>query len=513
MLLLLTPLSNVELVQAQGKEADVFVAQAMLAYEDKQYDQALKALREALEMDPDNLEAQYYLGLVLSAQQKFTEAAAALENAHTKAPEDLAIAYHLGVAYFALERYDQAEPLLTKVFAGQPQTENLGYYVGFMRYRHKDYQGALRAFQTGAVTDPNIRQLTKFYAGLTLAILGLPEQAAGELEEATRIRTVSPLTGPADRLRDTVIASRESGERRLRGEVRIGAFYDTNVAINPLASSDSIAEDLRKRRTNTPGELASVRLDYAWFRSGGWESTLSYSYFQTVNNKVAFYNVQNQFVGLGGSYRGQIAAMPFQIGVQYTYDDTSLRDSHFLSRNSANAYATLVENQMHLTTLQGRFQQKDFTTSFLPLPEDIRDGQNWMAGITHVMRFAGDKHYFRIGYQYDTENSVGPNWSYRGHRALAGFQYTVPWQAIRFKYDYDIYKRTYPIPNSLFPQDAPYSVVQKVVEQNHVVRLEYPLPNDFTFVTDFQGTWSQANLPVFFNYNRKIVTVSLSWSY
>jgi hypothetical protein len=208
-------------------------------------------------------------------------------------------------------------------------------------------------------------------------------------------------------------------------------------------------------------------LDYAWFRSGGWESTLSYSYFQTINNQVAFFNVQNQFVGLGGSYRGQVAAMPFQVGVQYTYDDTSLRDFHFLSRNSVNAYATLVEDQTHLTTVQGRFQQKDFTTTFLPLPEDIRDGQNWMAGITHVMRFAGDKHYFRIGYQYDTENSVGPNWSYRGHRALAGFQYTLPWKEIRLKYDYDIYKRTYPIPNSLFPQDAPYTTVQKVLEQNH----------------------------------------------
>lgn len=46
-----------------------------------------------------------------------------------------------------------------------------------------------------------------------------------------------------------------------------------------------------------------------------------------------------------------------------------------------------------------------------------------------------------------------------------------------------------------------------------MVRFEYPLPDDFTLVTDFQGTWSQANLPVFFNYNRKIVTVSLSWSY
>src|SRR5262245_18418550 len=59
--------------EAQQSEADVFVAQAILAYDAKQYDEALGLLKEALAQDPKNVEALYYTGLVLMAQQKTEE--------------------------------------------------------------------------------------------------------------------------------------------------------------------------------------------------------------------------------------------------------------------------------------------------------------------------------------------------------------------------------------------------------------------------------------------------------
>jgi len=42
---------------AQQSVADVFVAQAILAYDDKHYDDALRLLREALQEDPNHVEA------------------------------------------------------------------------------------------------------------------------------------------------------------------------------------------------------------------------------------------------------------------------------------------------------------------------------------------------------------------------------------------------------------------------------------------------------------------------
>src|SRR3989304_544305 len=66
---------------AQQSEADVFVAQAILAYDDKRYEEALEYLREAVQQDPRNVEALYYTGPVNIALQRFEPAVQALERA------------------------------------------------------------------------------------------------------------------------------------------------------------------------------------------------------------------------------------------------------------------------------------------------------------------------------------------------------------------------------------------------------------------------------------------------
>ena len=262
---------------AQRADADVFVARAILAYEDRRYEDAAAALDEALRLDPDNVDANYYTGLVRIAQDRLEPAAAALERARALAPRDEAVRFQLGVVYFGLNRYDQAQPLLEPLLASRPSLDGLGYYVGFMRYRQKDYQGALRAFRAGTSTDPSFQQLTRFYSGLALALLGLPDQAAAEIEEVRRLQPASPLTGPAERMRDAVVAAR-AAEQRFHAEVRLGFFYDDNVAVSPTGSNDPLVRLLRQQDQTSTGELAAVRFDYAFLRTGPWEATATFSF-------------------------------------------------------------------------------------------------------------------------------------------------------------------------------------------------------------------------------------------
>ncbi len=492
---------------AQQSEADVFVAQAILAYDDKRYPETLGFLTKALELDPNNVEALYYTGLVHLAQRKPDLAVKTLQQALKLAPTHFAIRFQLGVAYFTLERYDQAEPLLREVFTERPLTDNVGYYVGFMRFRQKDYQGALKAFNTGASSDPTIQQLTRFYAGLALGILGLPERAAAEVEEALRILPASPLTGPAERIRETIVAAR-ARERRLRAEVRLGGFYDDNVSVNPRPSNDPTAESLRTRMNRTPGEIASARIDYSWLRNGPWEATATYSFFQTLNNNhnLSFFNIQDHLGGLGGYYRGAVASLPYQLGVQYTYDYLTLNDAAFLHRHTGTVFGTLVEDTMNLTTVVGRLQIKEFLNDSTSLPQEVRDAKNWMAGLTHVFRFERDKHLLRIGYQFDIEDALGSNYSYSGHRILTGGQYTLPWGETRLRYDYEVHRRFYSNPNSILPVATPNTLRREDTEQFHYVRLEKPLPNNLTLSAEYQGTLSRSNLAVF-DFDRNVFSL------
>src|SRR5215475_5140712 len=171
---------------------------------------------------------------VYAAQKRPDLAAPYLERARAKSPKDPSIAYQLGLVYFAQQQYDRAEPLLEEAYRANPELDSLGYYVGFLRYRKKDYRGALAAFRDGRSSDPEIQQLTRFYTGLALGVLGLPAQASAEVEQALRLAPGSPLTGPAERLRDTLGAAR-TRERRLNADVRFGVAYDDNVSVIPNA--------------------------------------------------------------------------------------------------------------------------------------------------------------------------------------------------------------------------------------------------------------------------------------
>jgi tetratricopeptide (TPR) repeat protein len=499
--------------RAQQTEADVFVAQAILAYEDHRYDEALAFLRQALTLDPDNLDALYYTGLTLLAQRKPAEAVEPLERARRRAPNDLALLYQLGVAYFSLKDYERAEEPLTTVFRAQPQADGVGYYVGFIRYRKRDYRGALEALRAGASTDLDIQQLSRFYAGLSLAALGERDAAAAEVQEAMRLQSTSALVGPAERLRDTVLAPRRR-DQRLQIELRAGLTYDTNVRVLPNPSHDPIAEATREKRDDQAslGELFSARFEYTFLRTGPWEASLGYQFFQLIYNDLPSFNVQSHLGTLGGSYTDKVAGMPWQAAVSYAYDYTTLDNDEFLQRHTVGLVGVLVEGPVNLTALQLRYQHKDFSNEVHIPAADVRDANNWMVGFLHVLRFSGDRHLLRVGYQFDTEDAEGQNFSYLGHRAILGAQYTLPWAGTRLRYDFDVHFRNYQHFNSIFPTNSPTKNVRSDVEQTHVVRIEQPLPAGFTLAAEYQGIIARSNLPIF-SYNRSVFSLILSWQY
>jgi tetratricopeptide (TPR) repeat protein len=516
---LLLPLAAGQ-ARAQPGEASVFVAQAIVAYDERRYEEAVTALREALRLDPDNVEALYYTGLVNIALGRFAEASQALERARGRDPRDQAIQFQLGALYFGLGKYDQAEPLLEQVFAANPRLDGVGYYVGFMRYRKKDYQGALRAFRAGASADPDIQQLTRFYSGLALGVLGLPERAAAEIDEALKLQPASPLTGPAERLRGAVAAARE-GERRFRAEVRVGFFYDDNVPVNPDSMpGDPVVEALQQRRPRSTGELGALRLDYAFLRQGPLEATVTYSFFGTYNNNLPSFNITNHLAGLGMTYRGAMGAVPYQLALQYTYDYLTLDDEEFVQRHTVVPTLVVAPNPRHMTVLQSRLQVKDFAEDtdapVIPVAE-ARDGINYLIGLAHFFRFQGDRHFIKLGYQFDLDDTDrsggrGRNFSYVGHRVIAAAQYTLPWQGIRLRYDFDVHVRNYRHRHTLLPVAAPDTTERLDTEYTSVLGFTMPLPYNLSLAVDYQLSVNRSNLDVF-TYHRNVISAVLIWSY
>ena len=537
--ILLVFLSLLPTVQAgaQDSEADVFVAQAILAYEAKRYEEALGYLREATTQDPKNVEAFYYTGLVNIALQRLEPAVQALERARQLAPNDFSVRYLLGVGYFAQERYDQAEPILNQCFRERPTTDGLGYYVGFMRYRTKEYSGALEAFKSETSKNPAIVQLTHFYSGLALAGMGLPERATSELDAATRGLTGSAITGPAERLCDSIAAGGGAGNR-FHAEVRLGFTYDTNVKVLPNPSNDPLANAIRFLDTKSPGELASVTLSYDWLRYRNWESTIGYQFFQTLVNNFHDFDIQDQVATLGATYRGSfekgiLAGSRFLVGGQYAFDNQLLGENQFLRRNTGTLFGSLQMNAggdsfwnpTNVFSPIFRVQGKVFNnfTGFPLPPEDNRDAMNYMVGLSHTFYWSGDRHWFRVGYQWDEDVARGQNWSYRGNRVLAGVQYTLPWWLTRLAYNMDVHFTNYLHANTLFPTLHPGTVQRADIEQTHVFAVEQPLPffvrqeagatrAPIALRVEYQVGVTSSDIALY-AYDRNVVSVSISFQY
>lgn len=514
--------------QSQEADAEVLVAEGVLAYDAKRYDEAISLLSRAVALNPRHARAFYYLALCHLARGQAEQAIAPLTTLHTLRPSDLEVTYQLGTAHFAVRHYDNAAPLLEEVFRQEPDRENLGFYVGFLRYQQKDYDGAAAALRVNTSSDPDLRQLAFFYRGLALGVLGLSDQAQAELASAQRVQPSSPITGASVRVQEALTATRVGKEtQRLRLQVAVGGYYDDNVAVNPNKSSDPVAEALRSRATQSPGFVTSARGDYAWYRNGPVESTVTYSFYQTVNTNsgVGSFNIQDHLGGLSGVYRGTIGTMPYEVGGQYGYDYMFLDFTGFLSRHTLTLPVTLVPPAVtlpvlgrmdNLTTLLYRYQRKEFYTepgnSDIRFAPESRDAFNNMVGFLHAFRFRQDKYIMRIGYQHDTEAASGSSFAYSGNRLQLGGQATLPWYDLSVRLDYEVHWREYNYAQVIFLDDAGQLSPRRDTEQDIFIQIAKALPRNLTLALQYQGVLNSSNIPVY-AYSKNVFTTLLTWSY
>lgn len=493
-------------------EADVFVDRGILAYDGKQYQEALQALQEALKLDANNVNALYYLGLTHAALEQWAAAQQALEKAQGLAPKDLDVTFQLAVVYFNQQQYEKAEPLFRRIFAAQPKRQNVGYYLGFIEFRKKEYREALRFFQANVPSDANFAQLSRFYAGLSMTGLGLMSAARAEIEEAIRIQPVSPLRGPAEQFRD-VLGAAVKAERNWRLETKFSFFYDDNVRANPTFSDDPAVRAAREKKSRTTGELAYVRFEYQPLRTPDWDGTVGAAVLGSYNNDVTGFSVGNLNLAANLGYKSTLAGRQALWNLGFYYDYISLDYMAYTNRYTLAPAFTYVWGPNHVTQLVTRLQGKDYMNQdSLITTADNRDATNYMAGFTHFLLFEGGRHYLKAGYQFDYDSAQGENWSYVGNRFLAGFQYVLPWWELRFRGDFDIHLPGYTNRNTLFPITAPGTIHRWDRNISTQVSLAKDLPRNITVAVEYSYNRNISNLAVF-DYDRNVVSLSVSWKY
>ena len=93
---------------------------------------------------------------------------------------------------------------------------------------------------------------------------------------------------------------------------------------------------------------------------------------------------------VGLTYKTAFGTMPVQFAVNYAYDALFLAQDLFVQRHTGSLIGAIAEDDINLTQVFFRLQDKDFANGF-PQVED-RDAKNYMFGFLHLFRFQQDKH-------------------------------------------------------------------------------------------------------------------------
>jgi len=474
--------------ESDFEAAEILFTQAVLEYDANDYAAAARDLLKAHALDSGNANVIYYLGLTYNAQGNFAEAERYLREGVALQPKNLDLRYELGIALYGEKRYDDALKEFLAVVAADPHRDHAGYYAGLCYYQKRDYENAVTYFRRNVSTDIKTRQLNQYYLGLALRELGRGTEAIEELTEVVKIEPASPIVGPTQQL--LTVIREEAGGKRLRLEATFNGQFDSNP-------------DGQNNAKKSYGNLLNARADYTVYRSGPWDAAVTYSFLQTLNYENHRGDITDNLVGASLYYKTLLGGMRAIFGFQANNDIFLLNGELFIQRPTGTATLTLQENASNFTTMLLRPQYKDF---MLKGVAEKRRAANELVGLVHYIRFgAGGLNQFNFGYHFDNEDAIDTDWSYTGHKVIAGVLVALPW-GLRASSNFEFHFRSYPAHNSEFGghrrdnEATLLTALAKDIRPNLTATLQHFWDRNYSTTSDF-------------NISRHVTALGLTWRY
>jgi tetratricopeptide (TPR) repeat protein len=128
--------------------------------------QGAELLRKAMEIEPDNADARYSLGLLLVRQHDYAAALELLRRAHELAPDNGRYAYVYAVALNSTGAPEQAMTLLERIHGRHPTDRDVLTALVSVARDQGDFAAALRHARELVTLDPGDAQLRALVSDL-----------------------------------------------------------------------------------------------------------------------------------------------------------------------------------------------------------------------------------------------------------------------------------------------------------------------------------------------------------
>ena len=498
---------------------DLSIAKGLIRFSSGQYSEAERLFLAALDANPGDSRASFYLGQTLIRLKRPEAAQDIFQKLLYKNQADGRAWLGLGMAQYNRGQYTEALASLDNAEKHLPSDPLVFYYQGLAYHQKGAFDLSPGRFLRARTMSQDLAAPSHYYSGIAYYQRGLVEEAREEFSAALKTgEPESELVKSAQLFLEQAGGESDQGPKRWDLSMTIMGQYDSNVVLSPLGTSPSGNSGISQKadwRTSyfTRGEYRPIQTET-------WLGGASYAFYQSFHHTLSGFDVENHTPAV--FLQRQMGA--FQARVQYAYDYVLVGRSPFLISHTIQPMLTLSEGYHAFTQAQFRYQNKDFQHGRF-LSNSLRDGKNWLAGITQYVLFADNTGNFRFGYTFDTDVTGGgtpsvaiigdqtkADWAYAGHRFSAG----VGLPAImtffnKVDFDFNYYRTVYANPSSFSPGNVGDMTTFK--RNDHIYSFTATIGRDFTdwlsVSAQYAYTRDQSNISVF-DYNRSVTSLILT---
>jgi tetratricopeptide (TPR) repeat protein len=421
-----------------GGQSELFFNRGVAAYGEGDYAAAREAFGAVIERDPDDADAQLYLGLIARQEGDYDAAIEALRSAVALDPNDVAAQAVLTETLLAAGRNEDARVAAERGLALSPNDPSLQLYAGIAEYRAGDARAALTHLDEAGRLDPKLQPEASYYTGLAQVALGNLYASAAAFREVEASSPGHLLGNSARSLREQMAPSTPSRIWFLSATAGVQGDTNPTAASKVLDSSTDVAGTFRLR-----GLLDA-------YRGGGLTLRAGYDGFLAGYANEGVVDEQTHFVRGLATYDYKSTSF----ALRYDYGITLL--DHFTEKfRSVQSVQPLVNVRVGRWGVTQGFYQYQYYHYYVPpvTPELDQDGSRNAAGVNQFFLLDGLFSHARIGVAYLNAITEGSEFDYNGVEINAGGGLVLPWRGATLSALYRYARLSYKNP-SIFPEEV-----------------------------------------------------------
>lgn len=148
-------------VQTEPKDMGYRVALGYTYFLLAKNEKAIKELNQVIEMDKNNFDGYYNLGLVYSDEERFDDAMEMFQKAIKLSPQDYKGYVQQGIVYRKMRMYDDAFKTLEKATKLAPGNADVIYHTGLVAETQGDKKTAIVLYKEALRFDPLYKDAAK----------------------------------------------------------------------------------------------------------------------------------------------------------------------------------------------------------------------------------------------------------------------------------------------------------------------------------------------------------------